>query len=559
MSLDDWLRSLAATGRPADELLGGLAVHLGAPWDGPADLPVRLRPPEGHGGPDLLGWALEALTEPAARKRHGVHHTPARVAERLVAIALDGLEGPVAVCDPAVGGGAFLLAVGRALAARGEAPADIVEHQLFGRDLDPLAVAVTRSALAAWAAGPPPPAGHLDVGDGLEPGWGQVDVVVGNPPFQSQLFRRTARAPRPAGRRPEGSGAYTDTATLFLLAAVRAVRPGGRVVMIQPQSVLASRDAEPARRLLSETAVLEGLWVADEPVFAASTRVCAPVLRVGAPGVSQVARWKGPGVEPAPPAAPGPWASLAAGLGDVPDVSLRGRPFPDLQTATAGFRDEYYGLIPFVSEADGPDDPRPRLVTSGLVDPAHCRWGERRATFARRRLVAPVIDVDALRAADARLARWVDDRLTPKVLVATQTRVIEAVADPDGRLVPSTPVVSVGVDPERVWFTLAALLAPPVTAWALHRASGAALGAGALKLSARQIRGVPEPVVPSGWQEGAELARHAQTAPTPEARYETLLELGVVMTAAYGVEDGDQLMSWWTERLARPDSTQRGQ
>ena len=81
----------------------------------------------------------------------------------------------------------------------------------------------------------------------------------------------------------------------------------------------------------------------------------------------------------------------------------------------------------------------------------------------------------------------------PKVLVATQTRVVEAVADVDGAWVPSTPVVAVPAPPERLWHVLAALLAPPVTAWALHETAGTALAPGAWKLSAAQVRQLPAP------------------------------------------------------------------
>ena len=49
----------------------------------------------------------------------------------------------------------------------------------------------------------------------------------------------------------------------------------------------------------------------------------------------------------------------------------------EIATATAGFRDQFYGLIPFVR--DGPADAP--LVTSGLLDPGRSAWGERPARF----------------------------------------------------------------------------------------------------------------------------------------------------------------------------------
>ena len=53
------------------------------------------------------------------------------------------------------------------------------------------------------------------------------------------------------------------------------------------------------------------------------------------------------------------------------------------------------------------------------------------------------LDVDSLQTDAPAVARWARKRQVPKVLVATQTRVLEAVADLDGQMVPVTPTVSV--------------------------------------------------------------------------------------------------------------------
>src|SRR5215212_8347762 len=91
------------------------------------------------------------MLSPARRRELGAFYTPADVAERLVAIALDGVEGAPLVCDPSCGDGAFLLAVGRALAERGIARDHIARELLWGVDVDADAVAAARSAIAAWA------------------------------------------------------------------------------------------------------------------------------------------------------------------------------------------------------------------------------------------------------------------------------------------------------------------------------------------------------------------------------------------------------------------------
>jgi hypothetical protein len=348
--------------------------------------------------------------------------------------------------------------------------------------------------------------------------------VVGNPPFLSPLT-----AGSPAG----GVGAYTDAAGRFLVAGVGLVRPGGRVVLVQPESVLAARDAAPIRAAVLSAAALEGLWVAGEAVFAAGVRVCAPVLRVGAEQPPTVRRWRGAGVRAVAPArldvASLPtWAPLRPV--EVPATPRSSGRLGDLAGATAGFRDEFYGLAAAATEATGPDDGRPRLVTSGLVDPVHLWWGDRAARLAGRTYAAPVVDVDAL---DGRVRTWTEARLVPKVLVATQTRVIEAVADRAGRYVPVTPVIAVvphdRADLHRV---LAALLAPAATAWAVRNYGGTALHGDAVKLSAKQVLELPLPADRAAWDAAAEAVAAGD----------------VDASAALLCVGHPELLAWWRSR-----------
>jgi hypothetical protein len=448
----------------------------------------------------------------------------------------------------------------------------VVDRCVIGVDLDPVAVAVATTALLLWC-GDGEALPRIAAADALADGpWPHrpqdgFDVVVGNPPFQSQLGAATARAADEADRLRaalgDGAGGYIDTSALFLLAAVPQVRPGGRIVLIQPQSVLAARDAAPLRRRLDEIAPLAGLWVCDQPVFAAATRVCAPVLQpalaagspvtTGEPGASteEVRRWQGPGVVEAAPAvrpAAGRWAELAADLRGIPAVILDGPVLAEAASASAGFRDEYYGLVSHVREGTGAAGEHP-LITSGLIDPADCAWGRREARFAKARWRRPVVDLVGLAAENPALARWVQERLVPKVVVATQTRVLEVAVDVEGAWVASTPVISVPVAAERLWHVAAALSAPPVTAWALRLSAGTALVPDALKLSAAQVRTIPAPLDQRAWDEGADRLRAAQHAVDARGRAEALLGMGAAMVAAYAVPDGEALLAWWAARL----------
>lgn len=523
---------------------------------------------------ELLGVVYESLLESDNRRRDGAHYTPSAVASRLVAIVIDGWSQPIAsvegsgplVLDPAMGGGAFLVAAARQLASSG-GPWRF--DRLAGRDIDPTAVMVTEAALALLAIefGVPPAtanAADLVVADALVEPLPVADCVVGNPPFQNQLRESTvndgARRAFLKERFGAAATAYTDSASLFLLAALDALAPGGRMSLIQPQSLLASRDASVTRRLLVERATMLGMWFSAEPVFDASVRVCAPLITRGGRADS-LQRWTGPAVDPAsnltldePIAAN--WGYLVADLAGIPPVSLTrsGHRLDSIASATAGFRDQFYGFVPHTREQEAPTDPDPWLVTVGMIDPLVQRWGTASFRFAKTSWKRPVVDMASLESADAALATWAHDRLCPKVVVATQTKVVEVAVDAEGRWLPVTPGISVEPrDPADVW-RLAALLSAPEISAHLHIAGlGTALSVDAMKMSASALEALPLPVDAGAWTEGAELTKAAVAAAAggdPDQWSKLLYNLGTVMQRAYGSESS-AVQAWWMNRLPR--------
>lgn len=475
------------------------------------------------GGPDDLGRLLETSGSAVARRRGGVHHTPPSMADGLAARALAG-RWQSTVGDPACGGGALLLAVGRAMVAAGEPPADAV-RRLHGCDVDPLAVATTQAALALWA-GSAPPAGQLVVADALRHvPWGPVDAVVGNPPFLSPLAPGTGRSPAEVAalRRRFGAAvrAYTDSAGLFLLAALDLVTPGGRVAMLQPQSILAGRDAQGVRSAVADRAVLEEVWDADGRAFSdAAVEVCAIVLRVG-----DRAGAGAPVTEPR-------WSVHLAASRGVPVAELaEGRTIGDDATLVAPFRQEYYGMVPHVVEAADSPGGRP-VITTGLIDLGRVAWGERPARIGGRRWTAPVIEESRL---EERAARWAERTNVAKVLVASQTRVVEVAVDEVGAWLPSVPVVVVLAPPERLWRLAAALASPPATAWLAARSAGTGRSAGSLRAGAPLLRTLPLPTDDGAWAAGTTALRSGE-----------LEAFAIAMTAAYAA-DAD-IAAWWLDR-----------
>ena len=177
------------------------------------------------------------------RKQLGAWYTPPELVDAIIREAV--FDGAVSVLDPACGDGRFLRASG-------------LTHQV-GVDLDPATMFIRDDALAR------------DWGDA------QFDVVVGNPPFLNQLASSTTRG----GRSRFGGGPYADAAAEFLALAMRLCRPGGRVGLVLPQSLLSTRDAAAIREAVDSAAALRWMWWSNTQMFEANVRVWAGVWEVG--------------------------------------------------------------------------------------------------------------------------------------------------------------------------------------------------------------------------------------------------------------------------------------
>jgi SAM-dependent methyltransferase len=458
------------------------------------------------------------------RKQLGAWYTPESLVEFVLDRATDGVSASsvTSVLDPSCGDGRFLRA-----AMRRWPHADVA-----GIDIDPAAVNASVESGA-----------HVVLADALDYEGiadGSCDLVVGNPPFLGQMASATSRG----GRSKLGGGAYADTAALFVARSLQLVRPdGGRVAFVLPQSFLASRDVAPIRAAIAEAGRVVSLWAAGALMFDASVHTIVIVIERGRPQ-GPIGRWFGPNFEPRRSAVlptGSTWSALVADLFGVPAVSIdTGSTIVDRAVTTADFRDQYYGLVGSIAEASNTTD-GPRLITSGLIDVGRCAWGERSVRFAKQRFDRPVVELANL---ETSMTAWVARRLLPKVLVATQTRVLEACADPLGEFVPSVPVVSViPTDPADVWPLTAILCSPPVAAWAAGSSFGAGLQPDAIKLSATQVGTIP---LPNTGLHSAEVARAVEHLQTND-----LDAFARLMCAAYR-QDPETLVAWWLPRTKPP-------
>lgn len=258
------------------------------------------------------GERLFKARDLATSKTQGIFYTPGFVAAYLAQRGLRGWTSKQVplVCDPALGGGIFLLAAAELLLRTYDA-ADIAGH-LFGADTDPVAsetaAILIDSALRRWDPTTPAPSlgTNILVGDsfggpvrhdaagGLPGGihWsvafpsvfderGGFDLVLVNPPFgrykvdsdwliakemrldpaSLRLMRTSgkqrASALRDSGWYPLSSVGVLDKSRLGLERAMQLTAPGGRVGAIVPTTLTADVHSTKLRMALLDDWCLE--------------------------------------------------------------------------------------------------------------------------------------------------------------------------------------------------------------------------------------------------------------------------------------------------------------
>lgn len=555
--------------------------------------------------------AFEQSLDEQYRYQFGVHYTPPQLIHQVLGTAFNTFRTSnptwqptdvITVCDPSCGAGAFLVEAAELLFNHGMSAEVIVNHAIVGVDIDPDAVEMARRHLIEWAHshGAPQHELHPQIhcGDALRVDWSELagvpqagfDLIIGNPPFLGQLSSTTSRSTTDQQDLSDRFGfvvGYADTSALFMLQAVALAAPGGVIALVQPQSILAGSSTTVVRQALLEQTQLLGLWGCDDSLFEAEVRVCVPTLlkhvdpsrvesdseRAHSEATATVTvAWGLPvaaNYQLPPPTGDDRWSPLIAPARNIPAVQIdETTTLGTMATATAGFRDEFYALSK--AAVDDPDCARPdwpMLVSVGMIDVAATTWGLIARKIGGTKFLAPRVDLESLQQNEPRIAKWVQQRRVPKVLVATQTKVIEAVCDPTGDMVPLTPVVS--VEPLRSSADDGALIAavlnsPVASAWAVAQFLGTGLSAASVRLSAKSILTIPVPTHRDAWHQAAELltALHERTGnqthgpirdrtagrSNVESLRPTFDEFGLLMCAAYGITNTNEVMAWWHSR-----------
>jgi hypothetical protein len=433
------------------------------------------------------------------------------------------------ICDPACGTGHFLVPAARRIARRmavirsGEEhpPAEIVrqtlcrviEHCLYGVDIDPSAVELCKFNLWLEAGKPAGMTAILDrriqCGDSLFFPWqtafpevfagGGFDVLIGNPPFvnaiEGAISRETKK--RLAALSDELRGT-ADLAFHFVRLSHALAKSGGTVGLVLPKTFLNAAAAVRLRERLCHQRPPSMIHVPRKAVYFPGAAAYTCLLVLGGDSACSVAddesprdaAWRRGVISP-----PNWWRSFEAILGRVEEsspgefVPLGGR-FEVAASMTAG---DAYAIKRCVR--DDAAAAGPKLVTTGLIEPFACQWGQRKCRYLGSHYARPRIIADA-ELSPALLARLRKAATRPKLLVAGLCNRLEAFLDPEGEYLGAVSTYSIFHPADKVapLKKLCAWLNSPRASALLRAELGAAsVGGGFMTLKKKTLQELPMP------------------------------------------------------------------
>lgn len=187
--------------------------------------------------PNCPSAAYEHSLSEAEKNKEGIFYTPDEIADQFF-IDLPSDRTNLIFCDPCCGTGNFLLAAIR----NGLSPQNV-----FGIDTDLAAVEIAQLRLSNFSAFVPSNVTHgdfLQCGPTIENQPPNFDVIMTNPPWGKKLPKEK----REALGRALGAGRSIDTCSLFFLAALKQLAPGGTCGFLLPDSFFNVAAFETIRR-----------------------------------------------------------------------------------------------------------------------------------------------------------------------------------------------------------------------------------------------------------------------------------------------------------------------
>jgi len=241
---------------------------------------------------DPIGDAFEVFVGSESRGRAGQFFTPRSVTNLLVE-AVDP-QPDETILDPACGAGGFLASACAHLIRQGLAPKDLAEvasRNLYGIDKDSYLAQLAKVHIALLTGAHP----RIINGDSISLHNGEkgirerlpkegVDVILTNPPFGVRivaatpgvlgtfdLARHWVEDPATGTLQPSNAlQANVPPQVLFVERCVSLLRPGGRIGMVLPESVLSNKSYRHVVQYLMRHVHVHGVMGMPESLFKTS-------------------------------------------------------------------------------------------------------------------------------------------------------------------------------------------------------------------------------------------------------------------------------------------------
>jgi type I restriction enzyme M protein len=235
---------------------------------------------------DPFGDAYEVFVGSVVRGQEGQFFTPQNAVDLLVSL-VNPQPGEKFI-DPACGAGGFLNAISRHLISQGTSP-DRVASCVYGVDKDSYLVrlAAARSSMVTFSsanvycadslAWEPESQSHFPLQDKI----GTFDGVITNPPFGSRIVSVLPEVQQSFDlgykwKADKKTAGFTRTGVLqsnvppqvlFIERCLSLVRPGGRIGMVVPESLISSKNYRYVISYLRERANLKAVLGMPESLF----------------------------------------------------------------------------------------------------------------------------------------------------------------------------------------------------------------------------------------------------------------------------------------------------
>ncbi len=200
-------------------------------------------------GEDIIGLLYISLKNIAARKSAGAYYTPANIVKRLCSrlFSLNDFAGKT-VLDPCCGTGNFIL----------QLPACISYENVYGNDIDPISVAISRInyALKYSICDRNIIYSHITQSNYLlSENNIKYDFIIGNPPWGYDFSQKDKRIFKNKYFSVKGSN--IESYDLFVEQSLKYLQEGGVLSFVLPEAFLNVKAHMPVRTLLLEVSSVQ--------------------------------------------------------------------------------------------------------------------------------------------------------------------------------------------------------------------------------------------------------------------------------------------------------------